>query len=142
VSSGYLKAAAEDAKRKPGRPPGPGSTTRRNVLAAQKMFQEYAQEALDTMVAIMRDPDADHAVRLKASNDVLARAYGTPVSVSVQHQIQERENVSPVDPLRIGNAATEDLQLLAQTLTKYLSESSNADVIDVTPTMPPEYPDN
>jgi hypothetical protein len=106
------------------------------------MFQEYAQEALDTMVAIMRDPDADQAVRLKASNDVLARAYGTPVSVSVQHQIQERENVSPVDPLRIGNAATEDLQLLAQTLTKYLSESSNADIIDVTPDMPPEYPDN
>jgi hypothetical protein len=104
------------------------------------MFQEYAQEALETMIEIMRDPEADHAVRLKASNDVLARAYGTPVNVSVQHQIQEKENVSPVDPLRIGNAATEDLQLLAQTLTKYLSESSKDGIIDVTPDMPGNYP--
>jgi hypothetical protein len=140
VSSGYLKAATKDAKRKPGRPPGPGSTTRRNVLAAQKMFQEYAQEALDTMVAIMRDPDADQAVRLKASNDVLARAYGTPVSVSVQHQIQERENVSPISTAHISTAGTAELLALAQALSRYVEDRDN--IIDVTPDMPPDYPDN
>lgn len=92
------------------------------------------------MVGIMRDPDADHAVRLKASNDVLARAYGTPVSVSVQHQIQERENVSPISTASISAAGTQELLALAQALSRYVEDKR--DIIDVTPEMPPEYPDD
>jgi hypothetical protein len=138
--SGLEAKANEAAKRKPGRPPGASGVTRRNVLTAQRMFQEYAQEALDTMVSIMRDPDADHAVRLKASNDVLARAYGTPVSVSVQHQIQERENVSPISTAHISTAGTAELLALAQALSRYVEDRDN--IIDVTPEMPEDYPDN
>lgn len=136
---GDLAKANAAAKRKPGRPPGPSSVTRRNVLAAQKLFQEYAQEALETMVSIMRDPEADQAVRLKASNDVLARAYGTPVSVSVQHQIQERETGSPVNAQAISSAGTQELLALAQALSRYVEDKR--DVIDVTPEMPKDYPD-
>jgi len=94
---GDLAKANEAAKRKPGRPPGPSSVTRRNVLAAQRMFQQYAEEAMMTMVEIMRDEDADHAVRLKAANDIQNRAYGTPVNTQVQHKIIEDETGSPVN---------------------------------------------
>jgi len=139
AGSGFQKAAEEGVARKRGRPPGPAGTTRRNVLAAQRLFQEYAQEALDTMVSIMRDPDADDAVRLKASNDVLSRAYGTPVSVSVQHQIQERESGSPISAGAISSAGTAELMKLAAALSKYVEDQGN--IIDVTPEMPESYPD-
>jgi len=140
--TGRLKAARENAKKKPGRPPGTGGPvglTRRNVMAAQKLFQEYEREALDVMVEIMRDVEADHAVRLKAANDIWNRSRGTPVSVSIQHQIQERENVSPISTGAISGAATAELEQLAAVLARFI-ESERA-TIDVTPVMPPEYPD-
>ena len=141
--TGSLKAAREDAKRSRGRPPGTGGPvglTRRNVMAAQKKFQEYEERALEVMVEILNDTDADHAVRLKAANDIWNRSRGTPVSVSVQHQIQERENVSPVSTTNISAAGTQELLALAQALSRYVEDKDN--IIDVTPEMPHEYPDN
>mgnify|MGYP006987951142 CR=1 FL=1 len=141
--TGSVKAAREDAKRSRGRPPGTGGPvglTRRNVMAAQKKFQEYEERALEVMVEILNDTDADHAVRLKAANDIWNRSRGTPVSVSVQHQIQERENVSPVSTTNISAAGTQELLALAQALSRYVEDKDN--IIDVTPEMPHEYPDN
>ena len=137
--SGIQKAAEEGEARKPGRPPGPARTTRRNVMAAQKMFQQYAEEAMLTMVEIMRDPEADHAVRLKAANDIQNRAYGTPVSTPVQHKIIEDERGSPVSTEAISSTATRELELLAATLARFV-EAEKA-TIDVTPEMPEGYPD-
>lgn len=139
MSSGDMKRAHEDAKKKPGRPPGPATTTRRNVLAAQRMFQAYAEEAMLTMVEIMRDEEADHAVRLKAANDIQNRAYGTPVTTQVQHKIIEDETGSPVSGQAISQAGTKELMALAQALSKYVEDNQNT--IDITPEMPPEYPD-
>jgi hypothetical protein len=139
---GEVKAVEEAAKRKPGRPPGTGgpqAVTRRNVLAAQKMFQQYAEEAMHTMVEIMRDPDADHAVRLKAANDIQNRAYGTPVSTQVQHKIISDENGSPVNAQALTSAATAELEQLAQTLARFVEAERNT--IEVTPEMPEDYPD-
>jgi len=133
-----LKAAHEGEKRKPGRPPGPAKTTRRNVLAAQKMFQQYAEEAMLTMVEIMRDEDADQAVRLKAANDIHNRAYGTPVSTQVQHKIIEDETGSPVNSNAISSAGTKDLEMLAQTLARFIEQEKNT--IEVNPKMPDNYP--
>lgn len=136
---GDLAKANEAAKRKPGRPPGPSSVTRRNVLNAQKMFQQYAEEAMHTMVEIMRDPDADHAVRLKAANDIQNRAYGTPVSTQVQHKIISDETGSPVNTQALTSAATAELEQLAQTLARFVEAERNT--IEVTPEMPEDYPD-
>ena len=137
--SGIQKAAEEGEARKPGRPPGPARTTRRNVLAAQRMFQQYAEEAMLTMVEIMRDPEADHAVRLKAANDIQNRAYGTPVTTQVQHKIIEDETGSPVSAVALSSAATKELEQLAQALSRYVEDKQNT--IDVTPEMPKDYPD-
>jgi hypothetical protein len=137
--SGILKAAYEGEKKKPGRPPGPAKTTRRNVLAAQRMFQEYAEEAMNTIVAIMRDVEVDPAIRLKASNDLLSRAYGTPVSVQVQHRILEDERESPISTGAISTAATAELEQLAAVLARFIESERNT--IEVNPVMPDNYPD-
>jgi len=140
--TGSLKAAREDAKKTKGRPPGTGGPvglTRRNVMAAQKKFQEYEERALEVMVEILNDTEADHAVRLKAANDIWNRSRGTPVSVSVQHQIQERENVSPISTGAISTAGTKDLEQLAAVLARFIEAERNT--LDVTPTMPNGYPE-
>lgn len=137
--SGILKAAYEGEKKKPGRPPGPAKTTRRNILAAQKMFQQYAEEAMLKIVDIMRDEEADHAVRLKAANDLLSRAYGTPVSTQIQHRIMEDERDSPISAVALSSAGTKELLALAQALSKYVEDKENT--IDITPEMPDDYPD-
>jgi hypothetical protein len=136
--TGEFAAATEAAKRKPGRPPGPAKVTRRNILAAQKMFQAYAEEAMLKIVDIMRDDDADHAVRLKAANDLLNRAYGTPVSTQVQHKIIEDDRESPINPQALTGAATRDLEQLAQTLARFIESERNT--IEVNPEMPDNYP--
>lgn len=133
AGSGFLKAADKDAKSKGGRPPGKAGVTKRNILLAQKMFQEHAQEALETMIKIMRDPEAEHAVRLKAANDVLNRAYGTPVSTTVQVQISEEERDAVIDSSLIAAASTPELLALAEALAKYVDANPTPDVIDVTP---------
>jgi hypothetical protein len=136
---GDLAKANEAARKMPGRPPGPSSVTRRNVLNAQRMFQEYAEEAMLTMVEIMRDPDADHAVRLKAANDIQNRAYGTPVTTQVQHKIISDESGSPISTAAISAAGSKELEMLALTLARFVESEKNT--LDVTPDMPPDYPD-
>ena len=136
---GDLAKANETARKMPGRPPGPSSVTRRNVLNAQRMFQEYAEEAMLTMVEIMRDPDADHAVRLKAANDIQNRAYGTPVTTQVQHKIISDETGSPISTAAISAAGSKELELLALTLARFVESEKNT--LDITPDMPPDYPD-
>lgn len=139
MSSGDMKRAHEAAKKKPGRPPGPATTTRRNVMAAQRMFQAYAEEAMLTMVEIMRDEEADHAVRLKAANDIQNRAYGTPVTTQVQHKIISDETGSPISTAAISAAGSKELEMLALTLARFVESEKNT--LDITPDMPPEYPD-
>jgi mRNA-degrading endonuclease toxin of MazEF toxin-antitoxin module len=108
-------------------------------MAAQKKFQEYEERALEVMVEILNDDEADHAVRLKAANDIWNRSRGTPVSVSVNHQIQEREQSSPISTDQISSAGTKELAQLAAALSRYVEDEKNT--IDVTPDLPPHYPD-
>jgi len=128
------------AKKKGGRPPGLASVTQRNVRYVQKMFQEHAQEAMETMLEIMRDEEADHAVRLKASNDILNRGFGTPVSTQVIMQLDEKDKGSAVSGAQIGQASTDELQSVLATLQRYLEAESKT--VDVTPVMPDGYPES
>ena len=113
----------------------------RNIRLVQKMYAEHAQEALDTYLEVMRDPDVDAAVRIRAAKDITDRAFGTPVSTQIVQKTITDERESAVDMGQITSAATEDLQVLANVLTNYLRESSEAQAaIDVTPQLPPNYP--
>ena len=134
--TGEVAKALAGAKSQGGRPPGPrgpNSVTRRNIMAAQKLFQQHAQEAMETMIAIMRDPEADHAVRLKAANDIMNRGYGTPVSTTVQLQINDDEREAVINSSQLAAASTPELMALAAALSKYVEANPEPDVIDVTP---------
>ena len=137
------KAGADlvsQAAKKKGRPPGRmNGITRRNILHVQNMFQEHAEEALETMLGIMRDEEVDPAVRLKAGNDILNRGFGTPVSTQVIMQLNESESKTPVNPAQIGRASTEELQAVLATLQKFLESESKR--VDGTPVMPETYPE-
>jgi len=127
-------------KNKGGRPKGSSAPTIRAVLKARLMFEKHAEDALAVMVHILNDSDAEDAVRLKAANDILNRAYGTPVSVSLQHKIVSEDRESPISTGAISSAGTAELQALAQTLARFIE--SERDTIDITPTMPDGYPDS
>lgn len=126
------------AKSKGGRPPGLAGVTKRNIRLVQQLFQEHGQEALDTMLTIMRDDTADNAVRLKAANDILNRGFGTPVNTQVVEKISSEEAGSPVSQSAISSAKTEDLVALMGALGRYLEHEQAT--IDVTPPMPDGYP--
>jgi hypothetical protein len=95
------------------------------------MFQEHGQEALDTMLVIMRDESADKAVRLKAANDILNRGFGTPVSTQIVEKIITDERQSPISPAAISAAGTSELMALADALGRFVSQE--ALTLDVTP---------
>ena len=111
-------------KNKGGRPKGSSAPTIRAVLKARLLFEKHAEDA----------------VRLKAANDILNRAYGTPVSVSLQHKIVSEDRESPISTGAISSAGTAELQALAQTLARFIE--SERDTIDITPSMPEGYPDS
>lgn len=128
------------AKKKPGRPPGLSGVTKRNVLYVQKLFQEHAIDALNVMTRLMNDESVDPPVRLKAANDILNRAYGTPVSTQVVMQLNSEENASPIDRTAIAKASTPELIALAEALARFTQKAEQENLIDVTPNLPDNYP--
>ncbi len=121
---------------KVGRPRGQQGPTRRNIRKVQEMFQEHGQEALETMLTIMRDKTADKAVRLKAANDILNRGYGTPVSTQIVEKIITDERQSPISAGAISAAGTEELAALADVLGRFIS--TEALTLDITPQEEPQ----
>ena len=130
---------------KPGRPKGttgiPQKMTKNGIMAARKMAMQYAEEALQKLVEIMRDDTVDKAVQLKAANDVLNRAMGTPVSMTVVEQITRDENSAPtVSRAAIAAASTPELMALAEALARFTQKAEQENLIDVTPNLPDNYP--
>ena len=111
----------------------------RNIRMVQKLYAEHAQEALDTYLEVMRDPDVEPAVRIKAAKDITDRAFGTPVSTQVVEKTITDERNSPISTGAISAAGTSELLQLAQALSRYVEDKENT--IDVTPEMPQGYPE-
>jgi phosphate uptake regulator len=132
------KALATKAKSKGGRPPGLAGVTQRNIRMVQKLYAEHAQEALDTYLEVMRNPDNDPAVRIRAAKDITDRAFGTPVSTQVVEKLISDDRESPINPQALTGAATRDLEQLAQTLARFIESERNT--IEVNPEMPENYP--
>ena len=132
------KALIDKAKSKGGRPPGKAGVTMRNIRMVQKLYAEHAQEALDTYLEVMRDPDTDAAVRIRAAKDITDRAFGTPVSTQIVEKTITDERSSPVSESAISDAGTSELLKLAQALSRYVEDRDN--IVDVTPELPDNYP--
>ena len=120
---------------KMGRPPGTGGTpqkmTKKGVWAARKMALVYAEEAIDKLVEIMRDQDADRSVQRQAANDLLNRAFGTAPSYQIVEKTITDERQSPVDMGALTQQDTETLVKLSRLLSDFVERESN--MIDVTP---------
>lgn len=124
-----------EKKSKVGRPPGPSAYKIRTIRLVQDMFREHANEALETMLRIMRDEDADKAVRLKAANDILNRGFGTPVSTQVIATIDGKEQGSTINAAALASTPTQDLVAAIELIKRFANPSTveDAEVIDVTP---------
>ena len=138
------KGIEDKVKRKGGRPPGSGgmhALTKQNIRRMQNLAAQHAEEAIAVIVSIMRNEEADHAVRLKASNDLLNRAYGTPVSTSVVMQLNAEDGTSVINQTAIAAASTPELMALAEALARFTQKAEAENLIDVTPELPDGYPD-
>lgn len=118
-----------------GRPKGTGGTpqamTKKSVWAVRKMAIVYAEEAIDKLVEIMRDDDADRSVQRQAANDLLNRAFGTPVSTQIVEKTITDERRSPLSGEAISGADTKYLEQALATLQNFLESESK--MVDVTP---------
>lgn len=67
---------------------GSPRSTPKQKKALSDLCKEYTEEAIKTMVEIMRDRDNMPATRLTAANMLLDRAYGRPAQ-AIQHQTED-----------------------------------------------------
>ena len=93
------KASRKDGRsRNGGRRPGSGrkkGTPNRVGKDLRALAQAYTQEALETLVAIMRDKSAPQQARAMAADRVLDRAWGKPSQAIVG---------DPENPVRLAAA--------------------------------------
>jgi HEAT repeat protein len=105
--------------------------TKKGVWAVRKMAIVHAEEAIDKLVEIMRNEDADHNVQRQAANDLLNRAFGTPVSTQIVEKTITDERGSPIDVAALTKQDTETLVKLSKMLGDFVERDNK--IIDVTP---------
>ena len=66
-------------------------TPNKATASLRESAQEFTGEALDTVVAIMRDPETPATTKLSAATAILDRGYGKP-------RLEIEQRIIPVDP--------------------------------------------
>ncbi|HEV7434198.1 MAG TPA: hypothetical protein VGO22_04930 [Pseudorhizobium sp.] len=101
---------ARGGKRKgAGRPPSrPNKLTREQKATLTDIARAYTDDAVRTLVEIMKDQAAPHAARVSASNSVLDRAWGKAPQ-SLQHS---GPNGGPIQTVDLTNMSEEQLNAL------------------------------
>ncbi len=64
-----------------GRRPGSGrkfGTKNKTTIALKEMAGQYTEEAVKTLVSVMRDPESPSAVKVQAADKLLDRSHGRP----------------------------------------------------------------
>lgn len=70
-----------------GRKPNQANKVQHSVkVAVAEIAQRYTQEALETLVAIMKNDEAPAAARAAAANSLLDRGHGKPTQ-HVEHEL-------------------------------------------------------
>lgn len=77
-------AAPKGHERWGGRKPG---TPNKATASVKELSQQYTDDALQTLVEIMRSPESPPAARVAACKEILDRGHGKPAqAVEMQHQ--------------------------------------------------------
>ena len=93
-----------------GRPPAAANKltkTQKRTLTA--IARDHTEDAVRTLVAIMKDKSAPHAARVSASNSVLDRAWGK-ASQSVQHTGPGGGPIQTVDLTKLSDDELDRLE--------------------------------
>lgn len=110
---GYGGPARPDEWKQPGRP-GSGDLLRENHSSKFKP-DDVAQEALETMVGIMRTSEYE-ATRLAAAEKVLNRIEGTPIARTIVDRQPIEQHV--LDPRRMTPEEQESLRSVLKKVRK------------------------
>ncbi|MGZ8942615.1 MAG: hypothetical protein ACXW00_07610 [Methylobacter sp.] len=84
-----------------GKRPGSGrkaGAKNKATMALKEVAAQYSEEAIETLVAVMRDPETSPAVKVQAAEKLLDRSHGRPaIHVDPAHL-----NITPIpwDELR------------------------------------------
>jgi Family of unknown function (DUF5681) len=87
------------AKFLPGQSGNPGGRPKA-LVEVLELARKNASAALETIVSIMTNADAPHAVRLAAANSLLDRALGRPAQ-ALHHSGEDEPTVNAVDAREI-----------------------------------------
>jgi hypothetical protein len=112
---------------------GKGSWGVRGSKAQRREFYEMARqhtaEVLETLIGIVRDPDADNGHRIMAGKELLNRGWGAAPQTHVVEQSMEHKLTMNVDVLR--QMSDEEIALYQRMLTRMLNASvEDAEVIE------------
>lgn len=84
-----------------GRPKGKVSEAKRAIA---EVAQDYAQDMLNVLVQIAKNPEEPASARVTAANTVIERGYGKPVT-PIQNESQDRLTLALIEISKQGSAA-------------------------------------
>lgn len=99
--------------------------TQKQKRTLTDIARSHTEEAVRTLVAVMKDATAPHAAKISASNSILDRAWGKP-SQSVQHS---GPNGGPIQTVDLTNVSDDQLAAL-EAIFGPLAGSSDDDAGD------------
>ena len=114
--------------------PNAAAVPLRTRKAMYEAFREYTEEAISTLVGIMRDEDKDAGHRIAATKEILARGYGAVPNVDLVEVAFKHEHEINLDALKqMSDKELADFQLLLTKLVKIEQDAIDADVIEHKP---------
>ena len=94
---------------------------------AHKRFQEHIDRAVNALVAIVDDPDADHGHRIQAAKEILNRAYGQAPSHAVIESFHAHEHRHVINEDALKSMSSEQLEHLESTLATLMPKAIEHD---------------
>ena len=104
---------------------GQSVVTKETRRFAHEMYLQHAQEALDTLLEILRNSEADHGHRITAAKEINMRAFGQAPSFS--NVITEmHQNTKPlISDEAIQALSDDDLMQYAGLIRKIVNAEEN-----------------
>ena len=110
--------------------PPPGQIPMRARKEMYEAFRAYTEEAIDTLVEIMRNDQANDSDRISATKEILSRGYGAVPNVDLVEVAFKHEHSLNTDALQqMSTAELESFQVLLTKLVKVGDDVIDAEVI-------------
>lgn len=105
-------------------------------FTVQQLARERTEDAFNTVIDIMNDPEAENSTRLEAAKEVLNRGWGKPAmqikQETVKYDFRDLENALIEHRAAMDEKIAEARRIELERLGQYLGEDAQI-VEDVTP---------